>query len=98
MERLFFSLPEHNEATCRTCRRGGSHSHAPSHQTNEASAPRRKDIRDSEEGQKRMLNAATTVLENVHKGKRVEEDALPPQAVMARLLRELEDDFMHYKS
>ncbi|KAF8318980.1 hypothetical protein DL93DRAFT_2164691 [Clavulina sp. PMI_390] len=93
-EHLFFSLPDHDERTCRTCRHDLDHP-APS---NSSRRHRKEDGRDSAEGQKRMLHAATEMLDDVRKGKPVDDDAIPPQAVMARLLRELEDDFMHYKS
>jgi hypothetical protein len=95
MEHLFFSLPDHNETTCRTCQQGNVHPHPRGTAGNSA---RRIDPRDRDDSQGKMLDAAAAVLSGARRREHDDEDALPPQAVLARLLRELEDDFTHHKS
>lgn len=95
LEHLFFSLPDHNETTCRTCRQGNGH---PPPRGTAASSTRRVDPRNTEDGQRKMLDAAAATLSGAGRRGHADEDALPPQAVLARLLRELEDDFTHHKS
>ena len=95
MERLFFSLPDHDEMTCRTCRHSDVHRRPRATAGNGA---RHTDPRDANVGQAEMLDAAVAALGGARRHEHADEDALPPQAVLARLLRELEDDFTHHKS
>lgn len=95
MEHLFFSLPDHNETTCRTCRQGDVHPHPRAAAANNL---RRTDPRDTDGGQAKMLDAAVVALSRAPRREDSDEDPLPPQAILARLLRELEDDFTHHKS
>ncbi|KII90515.1 hypothetical protein PLICRDRAFT_39079 [Plicaturopsis crispa FD-325 SS-3] len=110
LERLFFSAPEHNADTCTVCHRrrragspqrscGGGRTHA---EEDEGYA----EGDDDRDAVNRALRNATM------KGKQREhvafadgvrsqdgqQERLPPQTVLARVLRELEDDFTHYKS
>lgn len=90
MQHLFCSLRDHNEMTCRACRHGDSHPRsrpfAPSH------------TRDTDDGQRKVLDATVAVLSSARLREHADEDALPPQTVLVRLLRKLEDDFTHHKS
>ncbi|THH14555.1 hypothetical protein EW146_g5788 [Bondarzewia mesenterica] len=118
LERLFFSAPEHNEKTCRVCRRrrrpespSGTYGtqrplwyHASKGRDLRA---RVEDAGDDDEG----FAEGSEENAGLAKGKMPEgvardlnflkqdaaEGRLPPQTVLMRVLRELEDDFTHYK-
>ena len=99
MERLFFSAPEHNANTCTVCHRrqrakGGRTTAA-------ASRPQYHDDEDDEGFAEGEDDARAAYLRRNMKGKERagddEDDRVPPQTVIARVLRELEDDFTHYK-
>lgn len=89
LERLFFAAPEHNADTCTACSR-----HRRAATTVPVPQPTPTWLRDL-----RVQDGAQ------QKGKQREdaaknkdgEDQLPPQTVLTRVLRELEDDFTHYK-
>lgn len=98
LERLFFSAPEHHANTCTVCNRR-QRRRAQNQWGGDVADRRdlRERLRDAEqvegaerEREPRGVNA---------KGKeRVEVDErVPPQTVLARVLRELEDDFAHYR-
>lgn len=105
LERLFFSAPEHNAHTCNVCQRRRRHEEK-DHQAPawlpSRFAPESKQHDDEDEGFEEGSD-------NHHrgvsaKGKRRKyapfvdkQGNLPPQTVLARVLRELEDDFTHYK-
>ena len=105
LERMFFSAPEHNAKTCTVCHRRGHHEATQRPLWYPASKGRKVtvvdageedegfeegSIADGERGQ-----GATINLDFLDKGSR--SDNLPPQTVLVRVLRELEDDFTHYK-
>ncbi|KIY46586.1 hypothetical protein FISHEDRAFT_75505 [Fistulina hepatica ATCC 64428] len=113
LERLFFAVPEHNPMTCTVCHRRRrrphrrytegvqteEHVHAYRGHENESFAEVREDNRDTK-GKRHevpVFDATTNPAiwdwnaEGARKG-------LPPQTVLARVIRELEDDFTHYKS
>ncbi|KAL1748367.1 hypothetical protein HDZ31DRAFT_60351 [Schizophyllum fasciatum] len=111
LERLFFSAPDHNQHTCTVCdrrrrskgtsRRDEGHTHATHaeedhHQHADASsddegfAEASEDEAASPAGDDRQRQAFDWAKEGNKKG-------LPPQTVLARVIRELEDDFTHYK-
>ncbi|KAI0629912.1 hypothetical protein C8Q77DRAFT_1065021 [Trametes polyzona] len=108
LERLFFSAPEHNADTCTMCHRrrrrqpeveraaawlngrerererAEEHRYEEDEDEGYAEGPEEAhDRRDRQTGSARD---------------RVQDDRVPPQTVLARVLRELEDDFTHYKS
>ncbi|THH03864.1 hypothetical protein EW145_g5947 [Phellinidium pouzarii] len=107
LERLFFSAPEHNARTCRVCHRR----RRPGESDDELDFPswlpprkrarfsmedvqsRHKDVRHENAGDNRK---ALGLNETIY-APPFSEDKLPPQTVLVRVLRELEDDFTHYK-
>ncbi|PIL22329.1 hypothetical protein GSI_15017 [Ganoderma sinense ZZ0214-1] len=101
LERLFFSAPEHNAETCTVChrrrRRRPTEVEQAASWLREHQRHRAEDTDDegfvegSEDARDRRAYAAKAAGER--EGHRV-----PPQTVLARVLRELEDDFTHYKS
>ena len=104
LERMFFSAPEHNAKTCTVCHRRRHHVGAQrplwypaskGHEVTVADAGEDEgfeegSIADGERGERAAIN-----LDFLDKGSR--SDNLPPQTVLVRVLRELEDDFTHYK-
>ncbi|KAI8986243.1 hypothetical protein BD414DRAFT_578325 [Trametes punicea] len=106
LERLFFSAPEHNAETCTVChrrRRRGRPDVRRAAPWLDERAPSREggeEVEDEDEGyaegpedaQERGRSQARAARN------RAQDDRLPPQTVLARVLRELEDDFTHYKS
>ncbi|KAH9042264.1 hypothetical protein EDB85DRAFT_1918825 [Lactarius pseudohatsudake] len=105
LERMFFSAPEHNAKTCTVCHRR-RHYEAPQRPLwYPASKGRRvtvADVGEEDEGFEEGSIAdgerghgATMNLDFLDKGSG--SDKLPPQTVLVRVLRELEDDFTHYK-
>ena len=105
LERMFFSAPEHNAKTCTVCHRRRHHEAAQRPLWYPASKGRKVavvdageedegfeegSVADGERGQ-----GATMNLDFLDKGSR--SDNLLPQTVLVRVLRELEDDFTHYK-
>ncbi|KAK0187925.1 hypothetical protein F5146DRAFT_934495 [Armillaria mellea] len=109
LERLFFSAPEHNAKTCNVChRRRGHHkdvrpmspSWLPSRFAKQFQADEDQDDNSDEdegfadgsvgvEDGGRRAGAASRV--PTAKG-------VPPQTVLMKVIRELQDDFTHYKS
>lgn len=118
MEKLFFSLPDHNEATCHVCRRRGNEpahrAHINPHWKGVAAVHHAQgDGYDNALGAgdvsaEQILEAAAAAFDRARKQQRGvsagiggngdDDEGLPPQAVIARVLRELEDDFTHVKS
>jgi len=102
---MFFSAPEHNTKTCTVCHRRRHHEAAQRPLWYPASKGRKVTVADAgeedegfEEGSiadGERAQGATMNLEFLDKGSRT--DNLPPQTVLVRVLRELEDDFTHYK-
>ncbi|KIM72446.1 hypothetical protein PILCRDRAFT_829734 [Piloderma croceum F 1598] len=107
LERLFFSALEHNAKTCMVCHRRRRQPDLPSW------IPRARvedaDTDDEDEGfvegpnvqfrgkgkQREHVMFSQDPTQWRWDGERA---GLPPQTVLARVLRELEDDFTHYKS
>ncbi|KAH9891935.1 hypothetical protein C8Q73DRAFT_763436 [Cubamyces lactineus] len=106
LERLFFSAPEHNVETCTMChrrrrRRPNVEQAASWLNEQERARQRRQEAEEEDEGYAEGSD------DYAHERReRQERDAgvqgqdgrVPPQTVLARVLRELEDDFTHYKS
>lgn len=88
LERIFYAAPEHNSRTCRTCHRR-RHADGPRNASNSptvsAPAPTEEEIKFCEGDEHRIAEIA-------------KQSGVPPQTVLARVLRGLEDDFTHYKS
>jgi hypothetical protein len=109
LERMFFSAPEHNARTCTVCHRRRHCDVAQRPLWYPASKGRNvtvADANDEDEGFEEGSVAengeggippqgATVNLDFLNKDAR--NNDLPPQTVLVRVLRELEDDFTHYK-
>jgi len=87
LERLFFSVPEHNTQTCGVCYR-------------------KRDRRPSSSTSRYEVDGHNTTWSWKKKGKQRDAEhhqqqgsslPPPPQTIVARVIRELEDDFTHYK-
>ncbi|KAI9465634.1 hypothetical protein BJY52DRAFT_1245223 [Lactarius psammicola] len=96
LERMFFSAPEHNAKTCTAAQRPLWYPASKGRKVTVADAGEEDEgfeegsIADGERAQ-----GATMNLDFLDKAPR--SDNLPPQTVLVRVLRELEDDFTHYK-
>lgn len=97
LEKLFFSAPEHNENTCRVCHRR----QRPNMEENGIDAPSwvppRKRARVRVDEQATNPRVEEDVPSDGNPTNPFARDRLPPQTVLVRVLRELEDDFTHYK-
>lgn len=100
LERLFFSAPDHRAETCAMCNREKrKHAAADEARMRSRERGRTRDYRADEEFGEAQ--------EDVRERERVAflakaardrgSNRAPPQTVLARVLRELEDDFSHYK-
>jgi hypothetical protein len=110
LERLFFSAPEHNAKTCTVCHRRSRRPASPSWIPKRKDRDMRARVEDADEDEE-FVDALD--VQSKGKGKQREHvtflqdptrwrrngghEGLPPQTVLARVLRELEDDFTHYK-
>ncbi|KAG6812112.1 hypothetical protein H0H92_004341 [Tricholoma furcatifolium] len=112
LERLFFSAPEHNAQTCAVCCRrrqvrGENPSWMPTrfrdaHKDAEAErlaedSGEDEGFADEEEEGGVTRGAEEPNGNHNHWRLRAQKEGLPPQTVVARVIRELEDDFTHYK-
>ena len=106
LERLFFSAPEHNAKTCTVCHRRRRWPESPSWilRRGERNMRARVDEEDEDVGPhvqpkaKGKQREHVTFSQDPGQWRRDGEcDGLPPQTVLARVLRDLEDDFTHYK-
>ena len=95
LERLFFSAPEHNEKTCRVCHRHRRPGASDDELDFPSWLPPRKRCKTGNEDGRHHYEIDDLVGMSRHAP--FSEDRLPPQTVLARVLRELEDDFTHYK-
>lgn len=102
LEQLFFSAPEHNTNTCNVChrrnRRSEFSSWIPRRSRNVRARVEEVDEEDDDdEGFVEGPEASRGPKGKGNPSKDRERGGLPPQTVLARVLRELEDDFTHYK-
>ena len=109
LERMFFSAPEHNSKTCTVCNRRRYRETAPRPLWYPASKGHNvtvADVNDEDEGfgegsviedgeERKTLRGGAVNLDFLNGD--AKNDRLPPQTVLVRVLRELEDDFTHYK-
>ena len=109
LERMFFSAPEHNTKTCTVCNRRRYREAAPRPLWYPASKGHNVTVADAndedegfgegsviEDGEGRKTLQGAGVNLDFLKGD-TGNGHLPPQTVLVRVLRELEDDFTHYK-
>lgn len=106
---MFFSAPEHNTKTCTVCNRRRYRGAAPRALWYPASKGHNVTVADAndedegfeegsvvEDGEGRRAPQGAAVNLDFLDGD-VRNGHLPPQTVLVRVLRELEDDFTHYK-
>lgn len=106
LERLFHAAPAHNERTCGVChrRKRSSKHHSSSHPHRRHSSARQHHHQEEDvEEEERLLDGDAGECQFVNGDERFIADiarrrGIPPQTVLARVLRELEDDFTHYKA
>ena len=104
LEKLFFSAPEHNAKTCTACHRPGRGAESESWPARKHGRKSKAHVDDTEdegfvEGPEHA-DAKGKHREHIDPTRWKREsgnEGLPPQTVLARVLRELEDDFTHYK-
>ncbi|KAI0304538.1 hypothetical protein B0F90DRAFT_1706727 [Multifurca ochricompacta] len=107
LERMFFSAPEHNAKTCTVCHRRRHHAPRPlwypatkgrnvtvGEVSDEDEGFEEGSVAENRDGGKASEGAAVT-LDFLNEDAR--SASIPPQTVLVRVLRELEDDFTHYK-
>ncbi|KAF7314173.1 AAA family ATPase [Mycena kentingensis (nom. inval.)] len=103
LERLFFNAPEHNERTCTVCcrkqRRKPETWLTAGHDDDEGFVEGDDEFelvdrvrREKRDGKKRE------VVEDGDFNAAAKKKGLPPQTLVAHVIRDLEDDFVHYKS
>ncbi|KAF6741445.1 hypothetical protein DFP72DRAFT_1037363 [Ephemerocybe angulata] len=103
LERLFFAAPEHNPRTCTVCfRRRGPALHG-EHEDEEEEMEGERERAEERRTRRGSGEVTEREIEEVPNDpsyfRRVGSRAgLPPQTVAMRVIRELEDDFTHYKS
>ncbi|KAH9017470.1 hypothetical protein EDB83DRAFT_2437545 [Lactarius deliciosus] len=102
LERMFFSAPEHNAKTCTVCHRRRHYEAAQRPLWCPATKGCKVTVVEEDEGFEEGSivdgergHRTSTNLDFFYKGSR--SDKLPPQTVLVQVLRELEDDFTHYK-
>lgn len=108
LERMFFSAPEHNSKTCTVCNRRRSRETVSRPLWYPASKGHNVTVADANDedegfgegsviggGEGRKTRGAAVNLDFLNGD--AKNDRLPPQTVLVRVLRELEDDFTHYK-
>ncbi|KAF6747965.1 hypothetical protein DFP72DRAFT_972051 [Ephemerocybe angulata] len=103
LERLFFAAPEHNPRTCTVCFRrrgtGAAHGHDDEEEEEEGDRERAEERRTRRGSGEVTEREIEEVPNDPSYFRRVGSRAgLPPQTVAMRVIRELEDDFTHYKS
>ena len=109
LERMFFSAPEHNTKTCTVCNRRRYREVAPRALWYPASKGHNVTVEDANDedegfeegsvvgdGEGRRAPQGAAVNLDFLNGE-VRNGHLPPQTVLVRVLRGLEDDFTHYK-
>jgi hypothetical protein len=110
LERMFFSAPEHNSKTCTVCNRRRYREAAPRPLWYPASKGHNVTVADVsdedegfgegsviEDGEGRRLSQGGPAVNLDFLNRDSRDGHLPPQTVLVRVLRELEDDFTHYK-
>ncbi|KAI0714073.1 hypothetical protein C8T65DRAFT_806673 [Cerioporus squamosus] len=104
LERMFFSAPEHNAETCTMCHRRRRRRPVEVEQAAEWVQERSRVHQYHEEEEDEGFVEGPDVREHQRRGYPAKaardrmDDRVPPQTVLTRVLRELEDDFAHYKS
>ena len=94
IERLFYAAPQHDTRACTRCHRS-RRSHDVPHVPSAAASV--SGLRSNTSNVLSHERGATTKPSD-DREQRAKDDKLPPQTVLARVLRELEDDFTHYKA
>ncbi|KAG1743245.1 uncharacterized protein EDB91DRAFT_1126491 [Suillus paluster] len=99
LENLFFSAPKHNSGTCTRC------NHRSARTTSHANPKNRRQSQGCAQGSDEQVKddplqhrANAFEAEGIDSYEAIfQGDRLPPQTVLARVLRELEEEFTHHK-
>lgn len=94
IERLFYAAPQHDIRACSRCHRSRRSHGVPSMSSAAAFVSGLKSHTSNVPSRK--VGASSSPSSD--REQRASDDNLPPQTVLARVLRELEDDFTHYKA
>ncbi|KAG1749342.1 hypothetical protein EDB19DRAFT_1904857 [Suillus lakei] len=104
LENLFFSAPKHNSGTCTRCNhrsvRAGSHANPKTTRPSQGRAPPLNDQGSNVQVKNDPLEPRANAFEpnGIDSYEAIfQGDKLPPQTVLARVLRELEEEFTHHK-
>ncbi|KAG1868981.1 hypothetical protein DFJ58DRAFT_742556 [Suillus subalutaceus] len=104
LENLFFSAPKHNSGTCTRCNhrsaRTSSHANTKATRPSQGRAPSLNDQGPSAQVKNDPLEPRANAFEpdGVDSYEAIfQGDKLPSQTVLARVLRELEEEFTHHK-
>ncbi|KAG2340139.1 hypothetical protein BDR05DRAFT_1061696 [Suillus weaverae] len=104
LENLFFSAPKHNSGTCTRCNhrsaRTGSHANTKATRPSQGGAPPVNDQGPNAQVKNDPLEPRANAFEpdGIDSYEAIfQGDKLPPQTVLARVLRELEEEFTHHK-
>ncbi|KAJ7069924.1 hypothetical protein C8F01DRAFT_537008 [Mycena amicta] len=110
LERLFFSAPEHNARTCTVCcrdqRAPGSwlttrpqqHLHMESESDEDEGFVEGDEGLEVEQARREKREGKQRESGDVDFNAAARKAGVPPQTLVTRVIRELEDDFVHYKS
>ncbi|KAK0221898.1 hypothetical protein IW262DRAFT_1296528 [Armillaria fumosa] len=111
LERLFFSAPEHNAKTCNVCHRRRGHrkdtrpmspSWLPSRFAKQFQADVEEDQEDGSDEDEGFADGSEGVDDGDRRTSATPRvptaKGVPPQTVLMKVIRELQDDFTHYKS
>ncbi|PBK97754.1 hypothetical protein ARMGADRAFT_650965 [Armillaria gallica] len=112
LERLFFSAPEHNAKTCNVCHRRRGHHHKdvrpmspswlPSNFTKKFQTDVQEDQEDNSDEDEGFADGSVGVDDGDRRARAAPRvptaKGVPPQTVLMKVIRELQDDFTHYKS
>ncbi|KAG2034860.1 hypothetical protein BDR03DRAFT_963866 [Suillus americanus] len=104
LENLFFSAPKHNSGTCTRCNhrsaRTGNHANTKATRPSQGQAPPLNDQGPNAQVKTNPLEPRANAFEpdGIDSYEAIfQGDKLPPQTVLARVLRELEEEFTHHK-
>ncbi|KAF7299131.1 AAA family ATPase [Mycena indigotica] len=109
LEKLFFSAPEHNARTCTVCCRGQrapsswltsrpqEHLHESDSEEDEGFVDGDEDV-DVERARQEKRDGKQRQPDDINFAYAARKAGVPPQTLVTRVIRDLEDDFVHYKS
>ncbi|KAI0078207.1 hypothetical protein K474DRAFT_1697183 [Panus rudis PR-1116 ss-1] len=98
LERLFYAAPVHNERSCAVCHRPRTRDRKPNGTDTVPEWLRNRTSKDhAPTGSSSDDEGFVEGSERRDQDHQAEDDRIPPQTVLVKVLKELEDDFTHYK-